>query len=209
MARSKKTTSAATELAKLSNQLGDLQRANTSLVESLSSDRAAVEATYRDMGSQPAPTPVPEKKLGKLLASVKEKNTKSHRVAVDLGGGFAAQVSTELINLGVRALARWSPTGWVGENVDVLQGAPHFILGLGLYIAEMASRKSLEMPSTTREVISEAAKIFSQLGFSNLTRALRVRYGDGKQKDLDLAALAAEKDELQKRLDALQSNKRQ
>ena len=58
-----------------------------------------------------------------------------------------------------------------------------------------------------REVISEASKLFSQLGFSNLVRALRVRYGDGKQKDLDMAALASEKVELEKRLRALQGGK--
>jgi hypothetical protein len=58
---------------------------------------------------------------------------------------------------------------------------PHFVLGLGIYIAEMATRKDPmdrgnELVSSKREVLSEAAKLFSQLGFSNLMRAMRVRY---------------------------------
>src|SRR5262249_34684886 len=145
-----------------------------------------------------------EKRLSKIRAAMTDKTNKAHRVAVDLGGGMIAQASTELLNFGIRALGRWAPEGWVGQNAGFLQGAPHWILGLGIYIAEMASRKNGEFPSTHREVISEASKLFGQLGFHNLVRALRVRYGDGKQKDLDLQALAAEKADLENRLRALQ-----
>ena len=34
----------------------------------------------------------------------------------------------------------------------------------------------------TREVISEASKIFGQLGFSNLMRAIRVRWSDSSKR---------------------------
>jgi hypothetical protein len=130
-----------------------------------------------------------------------------------MGGNVMAQASTELINWGIRALGRWSNDGWVANNVDLLQGLPHFILGLGMYIVEMATRKTEKdgiatMPSATREVISEASKLFSNLGFANVSRALRVRFSDMSKADLDLKALRAEKVAMQARLVQLEGNKK-
>ena len=79
-------------------------------------------------------------RIDNFMEKVSAKESKSHRVAVDLGGGSIAQVSTELINWGVRALGRWSKDGFFANNVDLLQGMPHFVIGLGIYIAEMATR---------------------------------------------------------------------
>jgi hypothetical protein len=59
----------------------------------------------------------------------------------------------------------------------------------------------------TREVISEASKIFGQLGFSNLVRAMRVRWGDSKARDVALAAVVQEKAALEAKLAALQAGK--
>jgi len=148
-------------------------------------------------------------RLDNFMAKVAVKESKSHRLAVDLGGGSIAQVSTELINWGVRAMGRWSKDGFFANNVDLLQGLPHFVLGLGIYIAEMATRKDPtergnELVSAKREVLSEAAKLFSQLGFSNLVRAIRVRYADGKNQALNYEALMAEKQTLEQKLRALQ-----
>ena len=108
----------------------------------------------------------------------------------------------------MRALSRWSKDGFFANNVDLLQGGPHFFLSLGLYILEMATRKDPadnngELPSTTREVISEATKVFAQLGFNNVVRALRVRYFDGKQQSLDYSAVVAEKDAIEQKYLAL------
>lgn len=204
----KKKKSTTDALAQINQTLAKTERAQAELQQSLAAEGAALDASFRAI-SEPPPANREEKRIARLTAAVKDKTNKAHRVAVDLGGGSIAQASTELINLGVRALGRWSPDGWLGQNSDFMQGAPHFILGLGIYIAEMASRKNMELPSTTREVISEASKLFSQLGFSNLVRALRVRYGDNKQKDLDMQALAAEKAELERRLKALSQNGQQ
>lgn len=203
MVMAKKPKSTTEALNKLGDGIAKVASAQEGLMRNLASEQSALDATFQSITATSEAAPQ-EKKLVRWVANVKDKNTKSHRVAVDLGGGVTAQASTELINLGVRALGRWSPESWVGQNSDVLQGAPHVVLGLGIYIAEMASRKNMELPSTTREVMSEASKLFAQLGFSNLVRALRVRYGDGKQKDLDLAALGAEKAELERRVLALQ-----
>ncbi|MFO0572376.1 MAG: hypothetical protein U1A78_00115 [Polyangia bacterium] len=157
------------------------------------------------------------KKLGSRLdtfmAKVAVKESKSHRVAVDLGGGTIAQVSTELINWGVRAIGSWSKDGFFAHNVDLLQGLPHFVLGLGVYMGEMATRKDptergTELVSVRREVISEASKLFAQLGFSNLVRALRVRYADGKSLAVNYEGLRAENAELLSRLKALDSQKK-
>ena len=122
-------------------------------------------------------------RIEKFKAAVLRKESKAHRVAIDFGGGVVAQASTELMNWGIRAIGRWSKDGFWANHVDLLQGAPHFVLGLGLYFAEMLTRNDPkgggEWVTPTREVISEASKIFGQLGFSNLMRAMRVRWGDG------------------------------
>lgn len=145
-----------------------------------------------------------------LVKSAQTRNTRANRVAVDLTGGTIAQASTELINWGVRAMARWSGRdGIIGSNADLLQGGPHFLLGLGIYITEMATRSNdpMKLPSTTRDVISEASKLFAQLGFSNLARAVRIRWTDTKRANLDREALIAENKEIRAKLAEQQAKK--
>jgi hypothetical protein len=198
------TTKDPLEKAKLA--LEKLQDQNATLQKQIEAG-SALEADYEKvLASQQKAA----NKYEKLLMRVGDQHSKVHRVAVDLGGGSIAQVSTELLNWSIRALGRWSKDGFIAQNVDLLQGAPHFVLGLGLYIAEMASRRDPadnngELPSTTREVLSEATKLFAQLGFSKLARAIRVRYADGKQEQVDHAALSAEYRELQKKYLELQA----
>jgi hypothetical protein len=143
-------------------------------------------------------------RIEKFKAAVLRKESKAHRVAIDFGGGVVAQASTELMNWGIRAIGRWSKDGFWANNVDLLQGAPHFVLGLGLYFAEMLTRNDPkgggEWVTPTREVISEASKIFGQLGFSNLMRAMRVRWGDGKKREVAYQAIAQEKAQLEAKL---------
>ena len=162
-------------LEKVKQALDRVQEQNSTLKQQLEAG-SALEAEYEKLVDKQSKTAV---RYDKLLMRVGDKHSKAHRVAVDMGGGSAAQASTELINWGVRALGRWSKDGFFANNVDLLQGGPHFFLGLGLYILEMATRKDPadnngELPSTTREVISEATKVFAQLGFNNVVRALRV-----------------------------------
>ena len=154
-----------------------------------------------------------QKKQLDLQTRVSLREAAPRRVAVDVAGSSIAQVSTELLNWGVRALGKWSgPDGFWGRNVDLAQGVPHFLLGLGLYTIEMLDRRSLveqgELPSAGREVLNEAAKLFGQLGLSTTVRALRVRYLDGKtdreQSEIDRRALAAERDLLKAQLAELQ-----
>lgn len=189
-----KPSKVAAKVAELTGAVKEAERQNNALMAALASESASIDATYEASSAELVPKP--KGKVAKLVQNAMTKTTRTHQVTVDFGGGVIAQASTELINLGVRALANWSPESWFGKNSDVLQGAPHFILGLGVYIAEMASRKELQLPSTTREVVSEASKLFGQLGFSNLVRALRVRYGDSKQAELDAAALQQENEKL-------------
>lgn len=201
------TTKDPLEKAKLT--LERLQEQNTSLQKQLEAG-SALEAEYEKLVEKQTKT---ANKYDKLLMRVGDKQSKAHRVAVDMGGGSIAQVSTELINWGMRALGRYSQDGFFANNVDLLQGGPHFFIGLGLYILEMATRKDPadnngELPSTTREVISEATKVFAQLGFNNVVRALRVRYADGKRQAIDYDALLTEKQELEKRLKSLEAVKR-
>ena len=145
-----------------------------------------------------------QSRIEKFKTAVLRKESKAHRVAIDFGGGVVAQASTELMNWGIRAIGRWSKDGFWANNVDLLQGAPHFVLGLGLYFSEMLTRNDPkgggEWVTPTREVISEASKIFGQLGFSNLMRAMRVRWGDGKKREVAYQAIAQEKAQLEAKL---------
>lgn len=196
-------------LERAKQSLERLHEQNVSLQKQIQSS-SELEAEYEKLVEKQTKT---ASKYDRLLMRVGDKHGKAHRMAVDLGGGSLAQASTELINWGMRALGRWSKDGFVANNVDLLQGGPHFFLGLGLYILEMATRKDPadnngELPSTSREVLSEATKVFAQLGFSNVVRALRVRYADGKRQALDYDALVAEKLELERKLKALQGGSR-
>ena len=206
------TTMTKDPLEKAKQTLDKLQEQNASLQKQMEAG-SVLEAEYERLVDKQTKI---ANRYDKLLMRVGDKHSKAHRVAVDMSGGSVAQASTELLNWGVRALGRWSKDGFFANNVDLLQGGPHFFLGLGLYILEMATRKDPadnngELPSTTREVMSEATKIFAQLGFNNVVRALRVRYVDGQRQALDYEALLAEKQALEHRLKSLgaaQSEKR-
>ena len=191
-------------MEKAKQTLDRLQEQNASLQKQIQAG-SVLEAEYERLVDKHTKT---AGRYDKLLMRVGDKHGKAHRVAVDMSGGSIAQVSTELINWGVRAIGRWSKDGFFASNVDLLQGGPHFFLGLGLYILEMATRKDPadnngELPNTTREVVSEATKVFAQLGFNNVVRALRVRYVDGKRQALDYEALLAEKQALEQKLKSL------
>ena len=198
------TTTNKDPLERAKQTLDKLQEQNATLQKQLAAG-SALEAEYERLLDKQSKT---ANRYDKLLMRVGDKHGKAHRVAVDMGGGSIAQASTELINWGMRALGRWSKDGFFASNVDLLQGGPHFFLGLGLYILEMATRKDPadnngELPNTTREVVSEATKVFAQLGFNNVVRALRVRYVDGKRQALDYEALLAEKQALEQKLKSL------
>mgnify|MGYP000007542391 FL=1 len=137
-----------------------------------------------------------------------QENTKTRIWTVDLGGGALAQVSTELLNLGIRAAGRWSGDGWWARQNDLIQSLPHIALGALVYIAELATRPdpAKMLPSPTRAVISEASKLFAQLGFSKLMAAVRGRYADGQNATADLAAARAENEALKKRMAQLEAS---
>lgn len=187
-------------LQEIKDQINLAQNQQDLLQAGIAQDKQAMDAMVKTLAAENKM----ESRRSKLAAAIQDKTSKTHKVTVDFGGGTIAQVSTELINWGVRAIGNWSPDSWFGQSVDFMQGVPHFVIGLGIYIAEVASRDKGQLPSTRREVISEAAKLFAQLGFSNVTRALRVRWGDSKEKELNLQALQAEKADLEKRLKAMQ-----
>ena len=183
--------------------------------QSLSALRAQYEADMQAASEQQAALEREERErreraqrsnhnLDKITQRLLAKETRSQRIAVDFGGGMIAQVSTELLNYLVRLAGEWSHDGWTAKNVDLLQGAPHLILGSALYFGDMLTRKNGKPPSMPREIFSEFAKLFSQLGFANLVRAARVRYHDGKRKAGDYDALLAEKTEIERKLKALE-----
>ena len=121
-------------------------------------------------------------------------NTKTRIWTIDLGGGSLALVSTELINWAVRSLGRWSGTGFWATQNDLLQALPHILVGSLVYIGELATRKdpATGLPSATRAVISEWAKLFGNLGYHRLMMAVRSRWVEGKNATDDLRAVQAE-----------------
>lgn len=190
----------AEDLKATEKRLGDMVRqatAQTAAMERTSTERAARMAQM-------------ETRLKGSKDMAMKAVSKPTRIAVDLGGGTLAQLSTETLNWIIRRGGDWSGDGFLAHNVDLLQGLPHLILGSLTYVAEMATRKTERageavFPSPTRQVLSEFAKIFSQLGFSNLTRAIRVRMQDGKQTVATNAALQAENEALQQKVKDLQA----
>lgn len=161
-----------------------------------------------------------EAELEASIARFKDKHLKAHskgrQLAVDMGGGAVAMVSTELINWMVRKIKDWSgDDSWWGRNVDFLQSMPHLVLGSLTYLAEVMTRPGGEKPlGMSRQLTSEVAKLFAFLGSANLVRALRVRSGDkaaavaqGQRAAVDLAAKDAEIDAMKKRLAQLENGK--
>jgi hypothetical protein len=152
-----------------------------------------------------------------LMTDVKLRESKTRRVAVDVGGGLSAQALNELWGLGARSLGEWSEEtagkdGFFAKNVDYIQSLPGAI-GSILYIIEMALRPEYSnpekkipyLPSGNREFFSELTKILGHLGMSNMIRALRFRYGESidereikeQQAAIDAATIAGAKAELE------------
>lgn len=166
-----------------------------------------------------------------IIKNDKKYLSKPRRVAIDVGSSVASNAWFETWNLGARYLAEWSEKeegkkGFWRSNVDIMQSAPHFVFGVATYAIEMATRSTqseddkapAEFPSWWREFLSDLGKTLTNLGFSNLARALRFRYHESiderveKQQAIDeatdeLARLKSDNEkqqaliaELQKRL---------
>ncbi len=147
-----------------------------------------------------------KKHYDKLIEKAKDRETRTHKLTVDFGGGAVAQVSNGVINGLIELYADWRPAGWTAQNKDLLQSAPHVILGMGVYLTELALRAPKKMPGMSREIASQAALIFSNLGMANLARALRTRWkaaSKGSSSPAELQAMRAENEALKARLAAL------
>ncbi len=185
-------------MAKQKNKIKDTDAQIAQLVSKLdSNDKRLAEAGTARTGSKL------KKSYDKLKAKVEDRETRTHKLTVDFGGGAVAQISNEFINGLIRLWAEYRPTGWTAQNADLLQSAPHVILGMGVYLTELALRTPTKVPSWSREMSSQAALIFSNLGMSNLARALRTRWKEGKGKPVELEAMRAENEAMKARLAAL------
>ena len=172
------------------------------MVKAASGQTAALE---RRMDERNARVAQLEQRVASQKAMAMKAVAKPTKIAIDLGGGVLAQVSTETFNWIVRKGGKWSKDGFLAHNVDLLQGLPHLLLGSLAYVAEMATRKTEkggepQFPSPTRQTLSEFAKIFAQLGFSNLTRAVRTRMKDASETVTENDALRAENEAVRSKL---------
>ncbi len=185
-------------MAKQKNKTKDTDAQIAQLVSKLdSNDKRLAEAGTARTGSKL------KKSYDKLKAKVEDRETRTHKLTVDFGGGAVAQISNEFINGLIRLWAEYRPTGWTAQNADLLQSAPHVILGMGVYLTELALRTPTKVPSWSREMSSQAALIFFNLCMSNLARALRTRWKEGKGKPVELEAMRAENEAMKARLAAL------
>ena len=165
------------------------------MIQDLNESAAALVHIKQDLGRPMSRRERAKQVVSKAKERAKDQTTKTHRVAVDLGGGAIAQVSTEMLNWGIRSLGDWSgKDSWLKKNSDILQGAPHLMVGLAVYLTELLTRPKEKLPSLGREIASEAANVFTHLGFANLWRALRIRWDDGKVDAKTLKQVTAERD---------------
>ena len=84
------------------------KRRNTDVSDSVISDLAAsanaLALVKENLNTKPTRRERAKRALAVAERRVQDQTTKTHRVAVDLGGGTIAQISTELVNWAVRSL---------------------------------------------------------------------------------------------------------
>lgn len=183
----------------------DLKDVSKNLEQMVKNATAQTASMQRESAEKTTRMAQMEQRLKTQREAAQRAVSKPRKISIDLGGGTLAQVSTETVNWIVRRAGDWSGDGFWAHNVDLMQGLPHLVLGSLAYVAEMATRRTekggeVVFPSGTRLLISEFAKLFSQLGFANLARAVRTRMADGKVTAAEKTALQAENAVLQQKL---------
>lgn len=137
------------------------------------------------------------KQVGGKLKENKE--LKYRAAGTDLAGSALAQTSTFFINWGIDAIADKYPDGFFSDHRLMLQSVPHSILGTLWYLAELVTMK--KQTSVPKQIRMEAAKLFSNLGYWNLSQAIRNRGKENKksinEKDQAIGVLAARNQSLE------------
>lgn len=188
----KAEAAAKTQVDKMEKALQEAKNATSKIKVDMEAQNAMLTAAYANAMAAGSKGQDDTAKMNKALKAGEHLKSPTKSLKIDFGAGLTAQVSTELLNLAVRALADWAPESWWGKNSDYMQGAPHALLGLGIYAIEMASRKQDVFPTERRVFINEAAKLFAHLGMNNVARAFRVRFWKKQQDAIDTAASRAE-----------------
>ncbi len=203
-------------MAKALNSIADrrdkalLKLGSTNLETAI--NQAVAQQLAADLGTAQSPTKKEEVKEDKLHRDVQRRVSKGQKLLIDFGAGGSAFLSVEGTNKLVRMIGDWSSKqggGFWANNVDIMQGLPHALLGFGAYLAEIMSRKvgtadKPALPPAWREGVSEAAKVYMTLGMSNLVRAIRLRWDEKKLSENQRQALLAERDQLLQRLSTLE-----
>ncbi len=180
------------QVEKMEKALEEAKNATKKIKSEVQEQNAILTAAYANVMATGSDAQVDTAKMAKALKAGEHLKSPAKNVKIDFYAGATAQISTELLNLAVRGLADWSPESWWGKNSDYMQGAPHAVIGLGIYALEMASRKQDVFPTERRVLINEAAKLFAHLGMNNVARAFRVRFWKKQQDAIDTAASRAE-----------------
>lgn len=178
-------------------------------------NQAVAQQLAVDSKEHHAPTKKEAHTEDRQTKELHRKTGKGHKLLIDFGAGGSAFVSNEGMNKLVRMLGDWSTKqggGFWANNVDVMQGLPQAVLGFGVYLSELITRKvgtaeKPALPPTWREGVSEASKVFLTLGMSNLVRAIRLRWDEKKIGETERQALLAEREQLLQRLAVLEKSK--
>ena len=180
------------QVDKMEKALQEAKDATKKIKSGMEEQNAILTAAYANVMATGSKGQDDMAKVSKALKAGEHLKSPAKTLKIDFGAGLTAQVSTELLNLVVCVLGDWSLESWWGKNSDYMQGAPHALIGLGIYAIEMASRKQDIFPSERRVFINEAAKLFAHLGMNNVARAFRVRYWKKQQDAIETAASRAE-----------------
>lgn len=188
------------ELDKVERRAKEARERADEAEKQLAKTKAEASRTAKDLGEMERKAAAVGEKMDNLKSAIAVRESPSRRALVDISGGTTAFSLTAGINWLFRTVARKFPDSWWARNVDILQGAPHFVLGCLAYGIELYTRSGKPptwLPSGWREGISEASKVFAELGASNVLRAIRVRMADGKD---DKVAMLAELNRLRAQL---------
>ena len=192
-----------TEHDRLEKRVADAKEQLADVRKQLEKVTSEASRAAKELGELKTKNSAMSEKMDNLKASIAVRESPSRRALVDISGGTTAFSLTAGINWLFRLVARKFPESWWARYIDILQGAPHFVLGCLAYGVELYTRGSkIEkdakwLPSGWREGLSEASKVFAELGASNVLRAVRVRMADGKD---DKVAMLAELNRLRAQL---------
>ena len=115
----------------------------------------------------------------KLKKNVQQEHSVTRTLTVDMGAAALAHTFDQFSQFGVRALAVYSQRtagtdGHFAKHVAIYSSAPQTVIGMLVYILELATRDTKTMRlSLGRDLASRSSNLLTNLGLANTLRAVR------------------------------------